>query len=76
MSNITELRRVAAISFYYTNHRGERALRNVTYLQTEFGANEFYPEPTIFLRCYDDAKQAERSFDVKRIEDLQRGWRT
>lgn len=65
-----------AISFYYTNYRGERALREVTFVQLEYGTNEYYPEVTFFLRARDRHRGgAERSFDVGNIEDLRHGWR-
>jgi predicted DNA-binding transcriptional regulator YafY len=64
---IFELHEGQKLTFTYTNYKGEVEVRDVSYICTEFGSNEWYPEPTIFIRCFDFNRNAERSFDVRKI---------
>jgi predicted DNA-binding transcriptional regulator YafY len=72
--NIIVLHEGQQLRFTYTNRKGERELREVSFISTEFGFNRWYPEPTIFLRCYDPSRSAERSFDVRKMENIEAGW--
>lgn len=71
---IIELIEGQHLRFTYTNHKGECEVRDVSYICTEMGSNQWYPETTIFLRCHDPSRNAERSFDVRKIEGIHSSW--
>lgn len=56
------------LSFFYTNHRGERERRVVRFDGIDFGENEWYPEPQWFIRTWDYDREAPRSFAISKIE--------
>lgn len=54
--------------FDYVNHRGEASKRDVIFKGLDYGENEFYTGPQWFVRCFDIAKGADRSFALGRID--------
>ena len=56
------------LRFDYLNHRNVVERRDVIFKGLDFGDNEWYPERQWFLRCYDVAREADRSFALARIE--------
>ena len=59
----------ASYQFEYTNHRGETAMRFVTFRDLQYGTIlPYYPEPTWLLLCDDHSKDgAPRSFALNKI---------
>ena len=55
------------LSFPYVNYRFETSQRVVQFKGLDFGSNEWYPEEQWFMRCFDEEKNAYRSFALKRI---------
>lgn len=51
----------------YTNHRGERGVREIVPYSIVYGANEYHPDQQWLLLGWDVAKRAERTFTVKDI---------
>lgn len=59
------------ISFDYTNHKGIKARRRVTFHYLRYGSHpDYYPTPRILLHCYDNDKEDYRDFDPNKIENL------
>lgn len=58
------------IVFNYINHRGEISKRHcvVVWLEYLTVGNEYYPAGTWLLRCFDLDKQADRSFNLAKID--------
>lgn len=56
------------LSFPYNNYRGETSQRIVEFRGLDFGSNEWYPEEQWFMRCFDEEKNAFRSFALHRID--------
>lgn len=56
-----------ALTFLYTNYRGETTIRHAVPLEWFWGHTEFYPEDQWLVRAYDLDKQAERTFAVTRM---------
>ena len=56
------------LRFDYLNHRDVLERRDVILKGLEWGDNERYPERQWFLRCYDIARDADRSFALARID--------
>ena len=54
-----------AITFTYTNWRGETSIRKAIPMGMEWGSTEWHPEPGWLLNAYDLEKQAERQFALK-----------
>tara|TARA_Y100001968_G_scaffold331057_1_gene384584 strand:- start:1107 stop:1325 length:219 start_codon:yes stop_codon:yes gene_type:complete len=54
-----------AITFTYTNWRGETSVRKAIPMGLEWSSTEWHPEPGWLLRAYDLEKQAERQFAIK-----------
>jgi hypothetical protein len=61
---------VGVLTFTYTNHRGETAVRNARPSLVEFAATEWHPEPQWVLHAFDADKGAERSFAMKDMRDV------
>lgn len=51
-----------ALTFRYTNWRGETAVRTATPISLRWGTTEWHPKPDWLLRAYDHEKRAEREF--------------
>ncbi len=56
------------LRFSYRNHRDVVEDRDVIFKGLDYGDNEWYPERQWFLRCYDIARDADRSFALSRID--------
>jgi predicted DNA-binding transcriptional regulator YafY len=56
------------ITFHYTNHRGQCALRKAIPVRVVFEATEWHPEPQWILYAYDVEKHAERGFALRDCE--------
>lgn len=57
--------------FYYSNYKGERAIRTGMFVQLEHfneGEIEYYPLGAWCARYFDIEKQADRSFNLDYIE--------
>lgn len=55
------------LSFLYENYKGKTAERDVILLGLNYGSNEWYPEDQWFIHCWDNHKQACRSFALAKI---------
>ena len=62
MSNIA----ARAVTFEYTNYRGETARRWATPIGLRWGVTEWHPTPGWLLHAFDHDRGAEREF---RLED-------
>lgn len=60
---------IEPVTIDYTNHRGERALRNIKPLGIRFAANgnEYHPGPQWLLDAHDIDKDARRTFNMRDI---------
>lgn len=56
------------LEFDYLNHRGVVEKRRVIFKGLDHGDNEWYPERQWFMRTYDLAREADRSFALNRID--------
>lgn len=56
------------LRFPYVNYRGELSTRTVKLVGVDYGMNDWYPEDQWFLRCFDEDKQAHRSFALAKID--------
>lgn len=54
----------------YTNHRGERAWREIRPLAVRFGSSEWHPAQQYLLGAWDVEKGAERTFAMKDIHAI------
>jgi predicted DNA-binding transcriptional regulator YafY len=50
------------VKVWYTNWKGERALRTITPLRVFYGSNQWHPEPQWLLEARDEDKQDLRTF--------------
>jgi predicted DNA-binding transcriptional regulator YafY len=50
------------VEFYYTNWRGELALRTAIPIKIWFGQTSWHPEEQWFIRAFDVDKGEERDF--------------
>lgn len=57
------------VSFSYTNHRNETALRFVRPLEIRFGSSQWHSQPQWLLKAYDLDKKALREFAMKDIQN-------
>lgn len=55
-------------TFFYKNHRGERALRTVIPMTLRWGRTEYYPEDQWLLDAYDMDKNDFRTFALSNID--------
>lgn len=57
------------LSFKYTNHRGETAIRIVTpnSVVFYFGSTEWHREPQWLMRAWDEEKNAMRDFAARDV---------
>lgn len=60
-----------AVSFEYTNWRGERRVREVIPDSVWFGSNEWHKEPQWLLKAFDVEDGKEKSFSLKDIRNWQ-----
>lgn len=51
-----------AISFGYTNYRGETAVRSAVPTRIYFGSTDWHPEPQWLLEAWDCERKAIRQF--------------
>lgn len=58
-----------AVWFWYSNWKGERALRRVLPSLLWFGTTEYHPEQQWLLKAFDLDKQANRDFAMKDISE-------
>lgn len=49
----------------YLNHRGDRALREITPLRVRYGSTEHHPEPQFLLEVFDHGRNAARTYALK-----------
>lgn len=54
----------------YTNHRGERSIREIIPHQIWYGKTSYHPEKQWLLNAHDVEKEARRDFTLKNIH----GW--
>jgi predicted DNA-binding transcriptional regulator YafY len=57
------------VQIVYTNWKGETAERLIKPIELWFGATEYHPEEQWLLRALDVAKDDERNFAMKDIEE-------
>ena len=62
---------VKAVSINYTNWRGETANRTIVPIEVWFGSTEWHTEEQWLLKALDIAKNTERDFALKDINDWQ-----
>lgn len=55
------------VTIDYTNHRGERATRQIIPRHMWWGNSKYHPEAQWLLDAFDVEKQAERTFAMKDI---------
>jgi predicted DNA-binding transcriptional regulator YafY len=60
-----EVMEASPLRIWYTNHRGERAERNIIPRKIVWGSTRWHPQPQWILHAWDLDRQAERSFAVK-----------
>lgn len=60
------------MTFTYTNHRGETAVRYVVPQCVYFGKTEFHPEKQWLMRGFDTDRQAIRDFAMADITKIER----
>lgn len=51
----------------YTNHRGERGLRNITPIRFYMGETQYHPGTQWLMLAHDEDKNAERTFAMKTV---------
>lgn len=54
--------------FRFTNFRNEVETRHVIFQGVDYGANQYYPIPQWFIRCYDLERGEPRSFKIAGID--------
>lgn len=54
-----------SIKVWYTNYRGETALREIRPINVWYGKTEHHPEDQFILSAYDYGKEAVRDFALK-----------
>jgi hypothetical protein len=59
-----------ALTFVYTNHRGETARRRVLPERIWFGSTDWYPAPQWLLEAFDLDRKAIRVFSLTGIEHI------
>lgn len=55
------------VSFTYTNHRGETAVRKVKPISWRYGTSEYYPIPVLLLEGICQDRKETREFAVSNI---------
>lgn len=60
-----------AVSFAYTNWKGETSVRRVIPKRSWFGATEWHHEPQWLLWAFDLDKQDHRDFALRDVRDWQ-----
>jgi len=58
------------LQFWYTNHRGEVAQRNVVNPVFFYGATEYYPDVQWLIHAFDLDKDDTRTFAVRNIDSF------
>jgi predicted DNA-binding transcriptional regulator YafY len=58
-----------AVTFAYTNHRGEKSRRRVVPSGIRFGSTQYHAAPQWLLEGFDLDRQAERTFAMQDVED-------
>jgi len=59
-----------AFEFRYTNHVGKVGDREAIPMGLVYGTNEFHPEPTYLMVGWDLERQAERTYDMRKVVPL------
>ena len=67
----TDMTQVKAVRINYTNWRGETANRTIVPIEVWFGSTEWHTEEQWLLKALDIAKNTERDFALKDINDWQ-----
>lgn len=57
------------VRIIYTNWKGETAERTIKPIELWFGATEYHPEEQWLLRALDVAKDEERNFAMKDVDE-------
>lgn len=55
-------------TFRFLNYRSEWETRHVIFQGMDYGRNEYYPQKTWLLRCYDLERGEPRSFTLTGID--------